>query len=117
MQVTHKPWDDPRVRRAMRMALDTEKLLQIAHLGLGLPGEHHHVCEVHPEYADVGMMKQDIEGAKALLAEAGYPDGLDTEIFCKGDTEWEPIAVQEMAQMWQEIDARVQISVLPSTQY
>ena len=117
MQPQHKPWDDARVRKAMRMALDTEKLLQIAHLGLGLPGEHHHVCEVHPEYAKVEFMKQDIEGAKALLAEAGHPNGLDTEIFCKGDPEWEPIAVQAMAQMWQEIGVRVKISVLPSTQY
>ncbi|WP_119458495.1 ABC transporter substrate-binding protein [Rhodospirillaceae bacterium SYSU D60014] len=117
MQPQHKPWGDARVRKAMRLALDTEKLLQVAHLGLGLPGEHHHVCEVHPEYADVGFMKQDIEGAKALLAEAGHPDGFDTEIFCKGDPEWEPIAVQAMAQMWQQIGVRVKISVLPSTQY
>src|SRR3546814_6625965 len=39
MNPAHKPFDDARVRKAMRMALDTEKLVQIAHLGLGQPGE------------------------------------------------------------------------------
>ncbi|WP_119460189.1 ABC transporter substrate-binding protein [Rhodospirillaceae bacterium SYSU D60014] len=117
MQPSHKPWDDARVRKAMRMALDTEKLLQVAQLGLGRPGEHHHVAEVHPEYADVGFMKQDTEGARKLLAEAGYPDGLDTEIVCKGDPEWEPICVQAMVQMWEKAGARVKINLIPSAQY
>src|SRR3546814_17612813 len=39
MNPAGKPFDDARVRKAMRLALDTEKLLQIAHLGLGQPGE------------------------------------------------------------------------------
>jgi peptide/nickel transport system substrate-binding protein len=117
MNPAGKPFDDARVRKAMRLALDTEKLLQIAHLGLGQPGEHHHVARVHPEYADVGFMKQDIEGAKALLAEAGYPDGIDVEINCKKDPDWELISVQAMVQMWEQAGARVKINVLPSAQY
>jgi len=117
MQMIHKPWDDARVRKAMRLALDTEKLLQIAHLGLGLPGEHHHVAAVHPEYAKGHALKQDVEGAKKLLAEAGYSDGFDSEIFCKQDPDWEPIAVQAMVEMWKAIGARIKINVLPSAQY
>jgi peptide/nickel transport system substrate-binding protein len=117
MQMIHKPWDDARVRKAMRLALDTEKLLQVAHLGLGLPGESHHVAPVHPEYVNIGVLKQDVDGAKKLLAEAGYPDGFDTEIFCKQDPDWEPIAVQAMVEMWKQIGARVKINLLPSAQY
>lgn len=117
MNPAHKPFDDPRVRRAMRLALDTEKLVQIAHLGLGQPGEHHHVARVHPEYADVGFLKQDIEGARKLLAEAGYADGIDVEINCKKDPDWELISVQSMVQMWEQVGARVKINVLPSAQY
>jgi peptide/nickel transport system substrate-binding protein len=108
---------DPRVRKAMRLALDTEKLLQVGHLGLGLPGEHHHVCPIHPEYAKLEFMKQDIEGAKALLAEAGYPNGFNAEIFCKSDPDWEPITVQAMAEMWKQAGANIKINVLPSSQY
>ncbi|MDZ4736208.1 MAG: ABC transporter substrate-binding protein [Rhodospirillaceae bacterium] len=108
---------DPRVGKAMRLALDTEKLLQVGHLGLGLPGEHHHVCPIHPEYAKLEFMKQDIEGAKALLAEAGYPNGFNAEIFCKSDPDWEPITVQAMAEMWKQVGANIKINVLPSSQY
>ncbi len=117
MQEINETWKDPRVRKAMRLALDTKKLLKIAYLGLGAPGEHHHVCPVHPEYADVGFMKQDIAGAKKLLADAGHPNGFETEIFCKSDPVWEAIAVQAMANMWKQIGVNVKINVLPSAQY
>ena len=112
-----KPFDDAKVRKAMRLSVDTAKLLQLAHLGIGAPGEHHHVAPVHPEYADVGMMKQDIPQAKQLLADAGYPDGIDTEINCKQDPAWELICVQAMQQMWQEAGIRVKINVMPSSAY
>ena len=117
MQPTHDTWKDPRVRKAMRLAIDTEKVLQGAHLGLGSPGEHHHVCPIHPEYAKLEFMKQDIEGAKALLAEAGMPNGFETEIFCKKDPDWEANAVQMMAEMWKQIGVNVKVNVLPSDQY
>ena len=117
MHCNEKPFDDPRVRKAMRLALNTEELLKLAHLGIGAPGEHHHVAPVHPEYANIGLMKQDIEGAKKLLAEAGHPNGFDTEIACKGDPAWEPIAVQAMAQMWKQIGVNVKINVMPSASY
>lgn len=112
-----EPFGDPRVRKAMRMAVDTNKLLQIGHLGLGAPGEHHHVAPVHPEYADIGFMEQDIEGAKALLAEAGLEGGFSTTINAKKDPAWELITVQAMVQMWREIGVDVQIEVLPSSQF
>jgi peptide/nickel transport system substrate-binding protein len=112
-----EPFGDPRVRKAMRMAVDTNKLLQIGHLGLGAPGEHHHVAPVHPEYADIGFMEQDIEGAKALLAEAGFENGFSTTINAKKDPAWELITVQAMQQMWREIGVDVQIEVLPSSQF
>ncbi|MEX0697159.1 MAG: ABC transporter substrate-binding protein [Dongiaceae bacterium] len=117
MQEIHEQWKDPRVRKAMRLALDTEKLVQIAHLGLGAPGEHHHVAPVHPEYAKLPFMKQDIAAAKKLLAEAGYPNGIEAEIVCKKDPDWELISVQAMVQMWKEIGANIKINVLPSAQY
>ncbi len=110
-------WADARVRKAMRMAIDSEKVLQISYLGLGLPGEHHHVAPIHPEYAKLEYMKQDIEGAKKLLADAGLPNGFETEIFCKKDPDWEAISVQAMAEMWKQIGVNVKINVLPSAQY
>ncbi|MBM3522201.1 MAG: ABC transporter substrate-binding protein [Alphaproteobacteria bacterium] len=112
-----KPFDDRRVRQALRFATDTEAVLKAAYRGLGKPGEHHHVAPVHPEYADVGFVKRDVARAKALLADAGYPNGLDTEIACRPQPDWELLAVQTMVEQWKEAGIRVRINVMPSTQY
>jgi peptide/nickel transport system substrate-binding protein len=119
MKVGAAPFDDPRVRKAMRMALDTRRLLQIGHANIGGPGEHHHVSTIHPEYAEVEFMAQDIEGAKALLAEAGYPDGLDLEhaITVPNNPAWEQITVQACVEMWREAGVNVNINIVPEAQY
>ncbi|MBL8700894.1 MAG: ABC transporter substrate-binding protein [Alphaproteobacteria bacterium] len=112
-----KPFDDKRVRQALRYATDTEAVLKAAHRGLGKPGEHHHVSPAHPEYANIGFMKRDVAKAKALLAEAGFPNGLDTEIACRPQPDWELLAVQTMVEQWKEAGLRVKINVMPSAQY
>ena len=117
MQPIHDTWKDPRVRKAMRLAIDTPKVLQVAYLGLGEPAEHHHVAPVHPEYAKLPFMAQDIEGAKKLLADAGLPNGFETELFCNADQDWEPRAANAMAEMWKQIGVNVKVTVLPGAQY
>jgi peptide/nickel transport system substrate-binding protein len=112
-----KPFDDKRVRQAMRYAVDTNLLLQAAHKGIGLPGEHHHVSPAHPEYAKLPPITRDVAKAKQLLAEAGYPNGIDTEIACRPQPAWELNCVQVMVEQWKEAGIRVKINVLPSTQY
>ena len=112
-----KPFDDKRVRQAMRYAIDSNAVLQIAHRGLGQPGEHHHVSAVHPEYAKLAPLSRDVAKAKKLLAEAGYPNGIDVEIICRPQPAWELLAVQTMVEQWKEAGIRVKINVMPSTQY
>jgi peptide/nickel transport system substrate-binding protein len=112
-----KPFDDKRVRQALRYAIDTNAVLQISHRGLGQAGEHHHVSPVHPEYAKLPPFTRDVAKAKKLLADAGYPNGIDVEIACKPQPAWELIAVQAMVEQWKEAGVRVKINVMPSTQY
>jgi peptide/nickel transport system substrate-binding protein len=112
-----KPFDDARVRKALRMAVDSNDVLQSAQRGLGTPGEHHHVSPVHPEYYKLPAWKRDVEGAKKLLADAGYADGIDIEIACKKDPAWELLSIQAMVEQWKEADIRVKINVMPSDQF
>jgi peptide/nickel transport system substrate-binding protein len=71
-----KPLDDPRVREAVARAVDVQELIRFVGADVVKPG--HSV--VPPGYAgevDVGpKFPQDIAKAKALLAEAGYPNGI-----------------------------------------
>ena len=114
MKVTEKPFDDPRVRRAMRLAIDPHAVLRVAHAGMGLPGEHHHVCAIQLDYARLPFMSRDVAAARRLLADAGYPDGFATEITVKRDPPWELLAVEEMVRQWKEAGVRVRIKMAPT---
>ena len=116
-KVTQKPFDDKRVRQALRLAVDQSKVLELALRGLGGVGEHHHVSPAHPEYAKLPMFERDIDKAKTLLAEAGHPDGLDLEIACPNDPTWQPAAIQAMVEQWKEAGIRVKINVMPGAQF
>ena len=116
-QVDREEFKDPRLRKALRLATDTRRCLEIAHRGLGAPGEHHHVCPVHPDYKELPFMERDVEAAKKLLAEAGHPDGVDLEIAAKKDPAWEIQAVQAMVEQWKEANIRCKINLMPSAQF
>ena len=99
------------------MAIDTPRCLELAHRGLGAPGEHHHVCPVHPDYYKLPFMNRDVAASKELLAEAGFPNGIDLEIAAKKDPAWEIQAVQAMVEQWKEAGIRVKINLMPSAQF
>jgi len=117
MQKDKKPFDNPAVRKAIRLSTDTEKTLQIAHKGVGQPAEHHHVCTVHPDYKKITPLGYNPDEAKKLLADAGFPDGIDIEINCKPDPSWEQAAVEAMAEQWKAGNIRAKINVLPSAKF
>ncbi len=117
MKVMEPPFDDARVRLAMRLGIDPEAVLQLSLQGRGLPAEHHFVCQIHPEYFPLPKMERDPERARELLAEAGYPDGIDVEMACKGDPAWELAAVQVMAEQYAEAGIRVSINNMPSSAF
>jgi peptide/nickel transport system substrate-binding protein len=112
-----KPFNDVRVRQALRLAIDQQKVIDIVFRGKASIGEHHHVAPVHPEYAKLPLLTQDVAKAKQLVAEAGYPDGLAVEIACKGDPAWELASVQVMVEMWKAAGINVKINLMPSASF
>lgn len=118
MKVNKKPFTDIRVRKAVQKTCDARRQLDIAHQGLGIVAEHHHVATIHPEYFALPPFKQDIEGAKKLLAEAGYPDGI--ELTCNvGNTEgvWEQDSVAVLKEDAAKAGINIKMNVMPQAQY
>jgi peptide/nickel transport system substrate-binding protein len=79
---TKKPFDDPRVRRAFAYAIDRAGVSKAAFFGHGSPIYGPPTTADSPFYnKDLdNTFKQDPAQAKALLAEAGHPNGLDLEL-------------------------------------
>jgi peptide/nickel transport system substrate-binding protein len=117
MRITEAPFDDIRVRRAVRASIDHQRLLDEAYSGLGLPGEDHHVCPIQPEYAERPPPQRDIEAARRLLAEAGYPDGLSLTITCRQSPLWERRVCEVMVPQLAEAGITLTINAVSTEAY
>ena len=116
-KVTEPPFDDPRVMKAMRMATNGQAVIDRALRGNASLGDHTHVSPVHPEWTDLGAYPQDIEGAKALLAEAGYPDGVEFDYVVKTQPSWELDVAQVMSEDWAKAGIRAKIQTIPASSF
>ncbi|HAO79947.1 MAG TPA: peptide ABC transporter substrate-binding protein [Verrucomicrobia subdivision 3 bacterium] len=106
--VTHKPFDDARVRRALALAVDKERIVRKITKAGELPASHL-VPVGTVNYTSPAGLGHDPELARKLLAEAGYPGGkgfphieyLFNAAAGGGDKIHENIAV-ELQQMWRD---------------
>jgi peptide/nickel transport system substrate-binding protein len=68
------PYDNVMVRKAIQLAVDPQVCLDLGINGQGIVAEHHHVCPIHPEYAELPPLTVDKDAAAAMLAESGHAD-------------------------------------------
>lgn len=111
------PFDDVRVRQALKYVVDRDQVLQLVLRGYGDVGDDNPVAP-WVEYAlKTEPRQRDIEKAKALLAEAGHPDGIDIELFTSEATP----GFIELATLFQaqasEAGIRVTLNKAPSADY
>ncbi|HTP30238.1 MAG TPA: ABC transporter substrate-binding protein, partial [Anaeromyxobacteraceae bacterium] len=75
-------FNDPAVRKAMRLAFDREKAIQVAYLGFGHPGNDL-FGEAHASYnSSLPQRTYDPAAAKNLLQAAGYTLPLKVTLYC-----------------------------------
>jgi len=80
MNNKRKPFDDVRVRQAIAMAIDKQAVINGSVWGYGQPIASH-MPPGSAYYVDLlPQHPTDVAGAKALLAQAGYPRGFRTTI-------------------------------------
>ena len=99
------PFDDVRVRQALCYAVDKQEIIDLAFDGYGSPiGSS--MYPAFGKYFDDSLTNyytKDVEKAKALLAEAGYPDGFDMTITVpsnyKPHMDTAEVLVQQLAQI------------------
>ena len=81
MWVDTKPFDDVKVREALKLVVDRQAMVDTVLLGFGEAAADNPVPVGNPASYTKEAPKQDIEKAKALLAEAGYKDGLKFDLY------------------------------------
>ncbi|HSQ81627.1 MAG TPA: glutathione ABC transporter substrate-binding protein GsiB [Casimicrobiaceae bacterium] len=80
MNTLQKPFDNPKVRQAIAYAINKEALAKVAFNGYAAPAAG--VVPDAVEYSvKLGPWPYDVAKAKKLLAEAGYPNGFETELW------------------------------------
>ena len=73
-----EPFTDPRVVMAMKMALDRQQIVDVVYAGFASLAADSTIPVSDPYFPeDLQPRQRDLDGARALLAEAGYPNGLE----------------------------------------
>jgi peptide/nickel transport system substrate-binding protein len=76
-----KPFDNLKVRQALSMAINKPGLVDAFYAGMAKPAVNALPPSVWGHNNDIEDYKYDLEKAKKLLAEAGYPNGFETEFW------------------------------------
>ncbi len=117
MRVDLDPWTDNNVRMALKLCQNREKILNLAYFGQGLEAQDFHVYPKHPEYCEKPIPEYNPEKAKQLLADAGYPDGLDVQLAV--GTGWPDVV--SYAEVLKEDAAaagfNITLNTMPNSQY
>lgn len=111
---------DPRVRQALKMATDREALNDLLLDGRGVIGNNDPIGPRYGAlYTPVEGPAYDPQGACALLAEAGYPDGLNLTLYTPDafvGASYSDLATV-LQQQWAEGCINVDIQVVPENVY
>ena len=110
-----KPYADVRVRQAIAMAVDNSVCLELGYAGRGTVAENHHVCPIHPEYAELPPQKVDPEGALALMTEAGMAD-FEHELQSIDD-DWRRNTTDAVADQLRKAGIKVKRTILPGSTF
>ena len=80
MNVTTPPFDQKEVRQAINMAINKDRIVQIIN-GRAVPANQPLPPSMPGYTKDYKGYPYDPEKARAMLAEAGLPDGFETELY------------------------------------
>jgi peptide/nickel transport system substrate-binding protein len=119
MMVDQPPFDDVRVREALKLVVDRMAMVQLVTLGFGVPGNDNPVPPTSPLAVTDQPLPRDIDRARALLAEAGFADGLTVDLWT-GATDLVPgmnVMVQAYVEMAAEAGITVNVMTAPSNSF
>lgn len=112
------PFGDARVRRALSIAINRDALAERVMEGTAKPAGQWLPEGVFGYNPEVRVPPFDADGAKRLLAEAGFPNGFRATITTPNDRyPNDSRTAQAVAQMWTRIGVRTEVDAIPWASY
>lgn len=108
-------YKDVNVRRALIMAVDNAVILELGYSNLGTVAENHHVCPIHPEYAQLPPVVVDPAAAKQMIADAGKAD-FEFELISVDDS-WQAATCDAVAAQIRDAGITIKRTVLPGSTF
>jgi peptide/nickel transport system substrate-binding protein len=116
MRVDQEPWQDVRVRQALKLCQDRAKILEISYSDQGDLAFDAHVAPSHPAYCAKLIPTYEPEQARRLLAEAGYPNGLKVKLTTKNDL-GEPKIARLLKKLAAEGGFEIELNIVEPAKY
>ncbi|MBO1904940.1 ABC transporter substrate-binding protein [Microvirga sp. 3-52] len=112
------PFKDKRVREAFYKAIDIETIKSRVMRGMSAPSALMIAPELFVHSKDFVRPKYDLEGAKKLLTDAGYPNGFEVGMDCPNDRYVNDEAIcQAVVSMLARAGVKVNLMAQPKAQY
>jgi peptide/nickel transport system substrate-binding protein len=113
MLANQKPFDDNRVRLAMKHLVDRAAIVKTIWQGHANVANDHPVPEINPFWSSIPPRPYDVARAKALLAEAGHAGGLTVELWTSSERAGMPEMAVAVQQMVAPAGIKVEIKTVP----
>jgi peptide/nickel transport system substrate-binding protein len=117
MWVDTPPFDNIKVRQALKKVVDRQAMIDTVLLGFGEQGADNPVPLASPASFVKEAPKPDIEGAKKLLAEAGHADGLKLDLYTAEGVPGMVRMAQVFAEMAKPAGFDINVIVTPAESY
>ncbi|GLU31869.1 glutathione ABC transporter substrate-binding protein GsiB [Trinickia caryophylli] len=115
LNVLQKPFDNPKVREALNYAINKEALAKVAFSGYAVPSEG--VVPPGVDYAvKLGPWPYDPAKARALLKDAGYPNGFETTLWSGYNNTTSQKVIQFVQQQLAQVGVKAQVQALEAGQ-
>ena len=113
-----EPGSNPLVMQAIKLATDRDAIAETVTQGLGAVGRDSPIGPLYKAYysEETPIAARDPEAAKALLAEAGYPDGLQLDLHVPDSGDRPDLAVI-LKEQWAPAGIDVNVLVEPESVY
>ena len=112
------PFRDLKVRQAIDHAIDRQTMVDIVLEGLGKPANQMMPPGFFGSSEDIPMPTYDPAKAKELLADAGYADGFEVDLYCTADRlPGDGAICQGLGQMLTQVGIKTNVNAISKTVY